>query len=122
MQYLVLIVVGLVLLVHELVRLTLCCVKVYVQGCISVKLRECRLLKLDEDWTKLLGCLWVDVVSDSFSLSYHLDDGVPHCHGSGSVAHLAQVTHLAGKFHLHCFLVCYGNCRCLMTQHLSGCL
>ena len=44
------------------------------------------------------------------------------CHGSGPVAHLAQVTHLAGKFHLHCFLVCYGNCRCLMTQHLSGCL
>ena len=44
------------------------------------------------------------------------------CHGSGPVAHLAQVTHLAGKFHLHCFLVCYGNCHCLMTQHLSGCL
>ena len=47
---------------------------------------------------------------------------VDACHGSGPVAHLAQVTHLAGKFHLHCFLVCYGNCRCLMTQHLSGCL
>ena len=44
------------------------------------------------------------------------------CHSSGPVAHLAQVTHLAGKFHLHCFLVCYSNCRCLMTQHLSGCL
>ena len=27
-----------------------------------------------------------------------------HCHGSGPVAYLAQVTHLAGKFHLHCCL------------------
>ena len=26
------------------------------------------------------------------------------CHGSGPVAHLAQVTHLAGKSHLHCYL------------------
>ena len=26
------------------------------------------------------------------------------CHGSGPVAYLAQVTHLAGKFHLHCCL------------------
>ena len=26
------------------------------------------------------------------------------CHSSGPVAYLAQVTHLAGKFHLHCCL------------------
>ena len=57
MQYLILIIVSLILLVHELVYLTLCCVEVYVHGCISVKLRECRFHKLDENWTKLLGYL-----------------------------------------------------------------
>ena len=35
--------------------------------------------------------------------SYHVFLPSP-CHSSGPVAYLAQVTHLAGKFHLHCCL------------------
>ena len=65
--------------------------------------RPCK--KLDDKWIRLFK-----VLKTIRSCACHLE--LPHtlkihpvfCHSSGPVALLAQVTHRAGKFHLHCCL------------------